>query len=318
MPTSYRPSSVSYVRGEYSDMSKLNDGNARYIQKLLKKGGPDKDEYDELNAFFVMIGDLVRSGSVSREEINRELWKLLGDACSLNTMQGRVVNKPCGYAGDYETIDKIYTCWTSPYPQLIKWDYFFHSQSSSKAVRNRIKYFMNLLNDKEGIENNYYVLSVASGPARDVYEFCSSNGIGNIHFECVDMDPNAISYSMKLCQDYHNIINFHCKNIFRCTSNINYYLIWAAGLFDYLEDKTFIFLLKRLYKMVAQGGCLVIGNFSQDNPCRDYIEAGDWFLFHRNKEDLISLARKSGIEKTNIIINSEPLGINLFMHLYRT
>jgi len=42
---------------------------------------------------------------------------------------------------------------------------------------------------------------------------------------------------------------------------------------------------------------------------------GDWYLHHRSAEDLMSLARKSGIHHDNIQISSEPEGVNLFLHI---
>jgi len=67
--------------------------------------------------------------------------------------------------------------------------------------------------------------------------------------------------------------------------------------------------------MVNPEGSVIIGNFSKYNPSRDYMEAGDWYLFHRNAEKLCSLARESGIEEKNISIESEPEKVNLFMHI---
>lgn len=67
--------------------------------------------------------------------------------------------------------------------------------------------------------------------------------------------------------------------------------------------------------MVVPGGELVIGNFSSTNPSRDYMEFGEWFLHHRCEEDLINLAKHSDIDYKNIIVDSEPFGVNLFLRL---
>lgn len=299
-------------------MNKINQTDACYIRNLIKKGGPEPHEYEELNAFFIRLGGLVGDGSASREALNQELWELLGDACSHKTMQGRVARKPYGYAGDYEIIDRIYTYWVSPEPHLVKWDRFFHAHSAVVAVRNRKEFFIELMKEKtSNMQNEYRVLSVGSGPAREIYEFCSMNDIEKITFDCVDMDSNAIRYSMELCNEYSDNINFYCKNIFRYKAVNSYSLVWAAGIFDYLDDKRFIFLLKRLYPLILQGGSLIIGNFSTVNPSRDYMEAGDWYLFHRSEDQLISLARESGIEKRNINVTKEQEKVNLFMHIFK-
>lgn len=297
-------------------MRKIYEQDAAYIRELVERGGPDPDDYDELNAFYVRLGDLVRTGTANRKEINRELWQLLGDAVSLQTMQGKVAIKPHGYAGDYEIIDKIYTKWVSPEPLLANWDHFFHSQAATNAVKNRKQYFIELLKEvKRENTNGCTVLSVGSGPGRDVFDFCSVNGTERINFDCIDMDSNAINYSKEVCREYSDLIAFHCHNIFRYRAKELYDLVWAAGLFDYLDDRRFVFLLKHLRSMINTGGRLIIGNFSTYNPSRDYMEAGDWYLFHRSEEELYSLSKESGIKEDNISVKSEPKRVNLFMHI---
>ena len=299
-------------------MAKISESDERYISTLVEKGGPSPNEYGELNNFFKKLGIQVKTGKITRGEINSELWGLLGDACSQKTMQGIVARKPHGYAGDFETIDKIYMKWVSPEPHLKKWDYYFHSHSAAKAVRNRKRYFIDLIQKfRASLPKNLKVLSAGSGSARDVYELFSINAQNGISFECVDMDRNAVAFSKNLCKEHSQNINFSCSNIFRYMPNYLFGLIWSAGLFDYLDDKRFVFLLKRLYNMVGIGGQLVIGNFSEFNPSRDYMEAGDWFLHHRGKDKLMALAQRSGIHKSNVQIRSEPEKVNLFMHLHR-
>ena len=117
-------------------------------------------------------------------------------------MQGKVAVKPHGYAGDFELIDNIYTNWISPEPLLAKWDHFFHSHAASKAVRNRKQYFIELLKEAEKEnKNGFKVLSVGSGPARDIHDFIALNATGKINFDCVDMDSNGINYSKPLTID---------------------------------------------------------------------------------------------------------------------
>ena len=178
---------------------------------------------------------------------------LLGDAVTIKTMQGWVAIKPYGYAGDHELIDKMYTKWVSLDPMTQKWDHYFHSQSASKAVRNRKDYFIELLKKvvDECKNSSCSVLNVGSRPGRDVFEFLNLKITKNIKFDFVDMDSNAITYSKAVCGKYSNLIKFHSKNIFRYKTNDKYNLVWSAGLFDYLDDKQFVFLLKRLHSMVT-------------------------------------------------------------------
>ena len=42
---------------------------------------------------------------------------------------------------------------------------------------------------------------------------------------------------------------------------------------------------------------------------------GEWFLNHREKNQLIELAIASGIEKDKISVDQEDLGVNLFLRI---
>ncbi len=77
-------------------------------------------------------------------------------------------------------------------------------------------------------------------------------------------------------------------------------MIWSAGLFDYFNNETFVKLIKRLQGYLTPNGEMVIGNFSRNNPHRVYMEIfGEWFLNHRNADELLELAIQTGIDKKN-------------------
>ena len=160
------------------------------------------------------------------------------------------------------------------------------------------------------------VLNVASGPARDLFDFFSQKNDRNIFFDNIEFDPLAISYAKNLCKDFLENIEFLHTNAFDFTTNKKYQLIWSAGLFDYLNDKKFIFLLNHIIPLLANDGELVVGNFSSNNPTQAYMEViGDWKLKHRTPEQLVSLAKVCNFKDSDIRIGQEPEGVNLFLHL---
>ena len=285
-----------------------------YVQELITNGGPQPDDYKELNNFFVKVFNRVAGDEMNRDEV-RNLWQLFHPAFTPETLQGFALHKPHGYAGDFEIIDKIYQEWLSPDPHLANWDRFFHWQSATKGTRNRKRYFIKKFS--ELAKNNgkdYQVLNVGSGPARDISEFFIENPAANMMFHCIDMDENAITYAKKVCQNLTtDQVTFHNNNIFRFKNDRTYDLVWSAGLFDYLDDKKFIFLFKRLLAMLNPGGTIIIGNVSPANTSRPYMEFGEWFLFHRNKNELQSLAQQCGLEPDSITIEQESEGYNLFL-----
>ncbi|MEE9213882.1 MAG: class I SAM-dependent methyltransferase, partial [Thermodesulfobacteriota bacterium] len=95
-----------------------------------------------------------------------------------------------------------------------------------------------------------------------------------------------------------------------------YDLILAAGLFDYLTDKQFVFLLKHYLEFLQDSGEIVFGNFSHNNAARPSMELIlDWNINHRTKEKLELLAYKSGANRKDVYIKQEDEGVNLFLHI---
>jgi len=289
-----------------------------FIKELVAKGGPDSSEYKEFTDWLETISREFKDGILSKEDL-QILREEMGDALSILTLQGFVFNKPHGYPGDYEIIEKIYTEHTSNNPELRKWDLFFHLQKAPIAVKNRKKYFLDLLNGLESLDperKEKRVLNVASGPGRDLFDFFSQKKDRSLVFDNIEFDPLAISYAKNLCKDFLDKIEFLHTNAFDFTTENKYSLVWSAGLFDYLNDKKFIFLLNHLIRLMDDGGELVIGNFSDSNPTKAYMEIiGDWRLRHRSPEQLISLAKACDFKESDIRIGREPEGVNLFLHL---
>ena len=90
----------------------------------------------------------------------------------------------------------------------------------------------------------------------------------------------------------------------------SYDLIYSAGLFDYLNDRTARAAGARLVAALAPGGTAVIGNFGTANPSRPMLELIlDWPLHHRSASDLRRLFGDLG---TGMTIEQEATGINLF------
>lgn len=279
-----------------------------FVKKLLEVGGPEKPDYAQL---------IQKINHVETEK-HQQLLQLLAPVLTTDTMQGFAYQKPHGYAGDFEIIDRIYTKRKSDNLQLAKWDDFFHNQHPAKAVRNRKDYFIQLVEKTEQTkpERPLKILNIGSGPGRDMLEFFQRNPNSQVQFDCVDLDNNAIEYAGNLCTDYRSQIQFFNKNIFRYKPAHDYDLIWSAGLFDYFNNKQFSHLLAYLYSFLESDGELVVGNFSTSNPAITYMEVvGKWYLNHRDENELEQLAIDASVDRQQISVQSEPLGVNLFLHL---
>jgi SAM-dependent methyltransferase len=279
-----------------------------YIEKLLKKNGPDEDDFDNILAFVEKIDS--EKISFFREQLKPIL--------NPETIIGFSFTKPFGYNGDFFIIEKIYQYYVNPDEKYKKWDEFFHKLPAAIAVVNRkklaIKIFQQYLEQSAGA--NKKVLILGSGPVSEVFEFLTENPNSPLTFDMLDLDNRAIEYAKTKTREFKDKLTFHHKNVIRHTPDTSFDLIWSAGLFDYFKDKHFVYLLKKYYQYLNEGGEIIIGNFSPENPSRKIMEIlGDWFLNHRSEEELIKFALQAGVPDNKIEVTSEPLGINLFLRV---
>ena len=289
------------------------------LQDFITKGGPLPPEYVILNRAIRHLADAVRAGAVSKDDV----LAYAQDATRRylpGTMQAEALERKYGYSGDFEIIDHIYTRRICTDPKLRLWDLYFHAQAAPVAVRNRKAYFQQLMTDHLAARSDgaLDLLNVASGPCRDLREFFLDQPDACVTVDCVDMDAHAIEYGSRLCAPWLDRISFHHGNVLKHVPARAYDLVWSAGLFDYLSDRYFVHLLSALLRVVKPGGEVVIGNFSDFNPSRDYMEVfGDWNLRHRSQETLRALAAQAGATPEQVQVMWEPEGVNYFLHIRR-
>lgn len=184
------------------------------LSDLVAAGGPNEDQYDEVIRFIESAAEAVDSGQILRKDI-RTVLESFGDVFSVATIQGRGLQKPHGYAGDFEMMDCIYQQHVSPDPHLEKWDKFFHWNHAPKAVRNRKSYFHAALDELP--KDRCRVLKLGVGPGRSMHEWLTRNPSANVEIECVDVDPKSIEYAQSLnTLDAHRI-KYHTSNVFKFT-----------------------------------------------------------------------------------------------------
>ena len=278
------------------------------IVDLLEKNGPDPDDYDKVLEFVNSLPD-------TEIEAFREAMEPI---LNPSTIIGFSFTKPFGYNGDFFIIEKIYQHFVNPDTKYRKWDEFFHLLPAATAVVNRKTLAIEILKKQNSkcIGNDCNVLILGSGPVTEVYEFFVQNPENSLVFDLIDLDARAINYAKLKNKSHLSQLTFHNQNVIRFVPDKKYKLIWSAGLFDYFKDKHFVYLLKKYYEYLEDEGEMIIGNFNVENPSRRIMEIlGDWFLYHRSKDELYYFAHQAGIPANKTEIISEPLGINLFLRV---
>jgi SAM-dependent methyltransferase len=293
----------------YSKLIKnqISEGTLSFLRYLIHNGGPDVQDYEH----FTNIVDNLNSNLIS------DFREIIKESLNENTLIGHGFVKPYGYPGDFKIIDSIYKFRINKDIRYKNWDLFFQNQPAAHAVRNRKEYFIDeceqlLLEGRTKLK----VLILGSGPATDVNEFLSRYPDSEITFDLVDFDQNAIDYARKQNEGYNGSIQYNRINVLRFKPYKTYDLIWSSGLFDYFKDKHFTYLIKKYLASLNNEGTFIIGNFSTINPTKNLMEVlSDWYLNHRSVEDLWRIARQSGANDRFVMVEEEPLGINLFLKI---
>lgn len=275
------------------------------LGRLVMDIGPEIDDFEQIDLMCIHYPEQLKLFRESNPKV----------LATADSVIGHILQKPFGYAGDFRIIDRLYTFEASP--NFPKWGKYSLQTHGAKAVRNRKEYFKVILKQLARINPNAKILNVASGPARDIFEYLEENPKCKFEFTCLDMDQRAIDYAKNLNKNHLGKIKFVEKNILRFQTDDKFDLIWSAGLFDYFKDKIFISLLERFKDYLKPNGEIVIGNFNEDhNPSRNYMEVlGDWFLYHRSKSKLLQLGVQAGFSLQNLQIGREIENVNLFMHM---
>lgn len=288
------------------------------LQSFIEQGGPTSNEYAEFDSWVNLIAAKVHSGEYGPEEMEN-LRQTAQPILTNDSIMGFVRNKPYGYAGDFEIIDRLYTQYVSNHAKLRRWDEYSQAHSAAQAVRNRKDYFKRIVNAKlDAHTDTMDLLNVASGPARDLREIYASIDPQRLQTTCVEYDQRAIDYARSITTSYASQIEFVNQNIVRYADEKQYDLVWSAGLFDYFNDKAFVHLLRKFLRWAKPGGEVIIGNFSPINPSKTYMEIfGEWFLIHRSEEKLCALAKAAGAKDSQIYVGEEAEGVNLFLHIQK-
>ena len=252
-----------------------------------------------------------------REDLRQFCVQMCAPELRQSWIQQQSIDKPLGYAGDFQVIDWIYDYRADSPGRGELWDEFFHRLAAPQAVRNRKDFFADLFTEicKKTVAPRF-VLDIACGPCREVVDAVAQVGplAKGTLFHCVDIEKQAITYSQEKTRNLGDVsFQWERANVLRMRPTRQYDLVWSAGLFDYLNDRLATLLLKRMWQWTKVGGTCVVGNFHASNPSRNYMEwCGDWCLVHRTDDDMRQLCAAAGIPVESVEVAHEPLGTIVF------
>lgn len=298
------------ITNNLEDLSKLFSVVEKMHQNAFDNGLKDQ---------IVRINALTHSIPQHRSEIMQQCFEIAGKYMDDSVILRHAREKPFGYAGDFQLIDWIYDNKPLSEGKGRFLDKAFLRSPSAQSVRNRKVFLTEKLYTVLDTNRKTSVLNLGCGPCRELYDalqILDFNGY-DCEAHCIDSDPRAVSYARSFTDGrfYGNIgIEWEVANVFHIRPKRTYSLIWASGLFDYLNNRLAVALIRRMWKWSEDGGKIIIGNFHPSNPDRNLMEwCLAWFLIHRSQSEMINLCMEAGISPECVDIEYEPLGINLFL-----
>jgi trans-aconitate methyltransferase len=231
----------------------------------------------------------------------------------LGAIWDRSYAKPLGYPGDFEIMNQVYD-WerrgATVYHKLM------HrlGLEVAECIKTRMEVVRATIADvvnEKGHARAARVMSLGSGPAREVELFLASSGLKNrrVEFTLIDQEEAALKYAVE--KTYPHVLvsagqarvqalNVSFTDILRGAGALTALppqdLIYSVGLIDYLADRRAASLLRRLYETLAPGGLLIVGNMNDTALSNmwpmEFIT--DWTLHYRNEAEMLAWAAPLG------------------------
>ncbi|MGA9522382.1 MAG: class I SAM-dependent methyltransferase [Myxococcaceae bacterium] len=246
----------------------------------------------------------------------------------------RAAEKPLGYAGDFEMMNMLYRPHAegdSLFGKLV--NIYATEEPAARANINRLTYLGDLIRHVvQGVpDGRVRIASVGCGPAQEISELLESYPeLGRrLEVTLIDQEERSMAFGERTLAPVAARTGLRCHFVREAIRRLlgskslatalgEQHLIYSAGLFDYLNERSFVALLSSLHDALRPGGTLAVGNVAEGNPSRWTMEYfSDWFLIHRSRADLLRLAESLTPDPASVTVDAEPLGLNLFLLLRR-
>jgi len=249
----------------------------------------------------------------------------------------RTYHKPLGYAGDYEMVNMIAR---DPYEggslfaKVV--NLWFLSQWPARAHRNRIAHLKGLLREetRRGADRGHpiRVLNLGCGPAREIQELLAEDALcDHAQFTLLDFNEETIQHTSRVLEELkrrygrRTLIQIQKKSVQHVLKDgakpvvdgpdRRYDLIYCAGLFDYLPDRTCMQLMNVFYDWLAPRGLVAATNVEDCKPFRHMLEfVLDWHLIYRGvKKSAALVPHRAAAGDARILKDSTE--VNVFIEV---
>ncbi|MCX8155353.1 MAG: class I SAM-dependent methyltransferase [Verrucomicrobiae bacterium] len=249
----------------------------------------------------------------------------------------RTYVKPLGYAGDYEMVNMIMRPpyeGPSLYAQAV--NVWLLRQYPSQAHRNRIRFLTEKLVQETARVSLQHrcarIFNLGCGPAHEIQNFLRESALSDwAEFTLLDFNQETIQHAQQVLEKARQEHQRQCrlqlvkKSVMSLLKEAGksgaaeagggYDLVYCAGLFDYLPDRTCQQLMNLFYQWLAPGGLLVATNVFPCQPFRHMLEyLLDWRLIYRDPKQMLALKPAAAPPEAARVV-SDLTGTNLMLEV---
>jgi extracellular factor (EF) 3-hydroxypalmitic acid methyl ester biosynthesis protein len=311
------PSAQESLSGLYRSVT-------RFLDLEESEAGGEEMYHLVLERVHRLCGDIVRCerAGYSREEIV-DVLQPVRSICNEAPFVKRLQEWPRGYPGDFETIEHLCSGENKAAPGTIAsfCEQFSLTRSIAQQHRNKVQHqarqITRAIVDSGG---HARIFSIASGSCPDFRSIPEQlEGIEQLWLN--DGDTGALEFSARALHAIRDRCHFRPGNALKVArravqNGLQFHLVLAGGLFDYLPDNHATYLIEQAWHLLANGGTFFFTNIARGNPYRPLIEYfGDWFLIERSEDDIRRLCVEAGVPPYAISIRRDETGLALLVEV---
>ena len=209
----------------------------------------------------------------------------------------RSFQKPRGYPGDAVILDLLYGDIIDPGPMsavgklVNRWTL---ACAAPTSVQLRRTLLTNLLDETAAERAGCRVLSVACGHLREGQSSAALRSGRIAELVALDQDPESLAVVEREQGQAGRVrpLRGTVKELLVGKVDVSGFdLVYAAGLYDYLDLRAATALTANLLARVSSGGRLLVANFAPELPDIAYMEAMiDWHLIYRDETEMRAIA----------------------------
>ncbi|HBF32322.1 class I SAM-dependent methyltransferase [Rhizobium sp.] len=211
--------------------------------------------------------------------------------------------KPRGYSGDAQLIDFIYGH-PSLDEQIAKSSAIGlalyetnRNSSASIAVRERRDLLTQHVDEIAGSRGaDAEILTIAAGHLREANRSVALREKGIKRWVALDQDPLSVgSIRRDFADTCIEAVDGSVRSLLTNAHDLGTFdFVYAAGLYDYLNDKVSIKLTRKCLEMLKPNGVFMFANFAEDIIADGFMETFmNWALLLRTEQDMWRIIHSS-------------------------